>query len=318
MSRQGIFATLRRACATVARQARHVRVAEERIASYAESLPIERIGAPPPDEAVEFLTDEEDLVAFFLTLNAVNFGSGWFPHLIKKPGESGFVTIAGALRDRFLQNGPLRPGELVAMDTAGCGELFAQPLDKGPREELMALFAKALRDLGACVTKNHGGSFRVLVDAAHGHAETLVGVLVAMPFYQDEADYHGIRVPFYKRAQITAADLHTAFKGQGPGAFADMDSLTLFADNLVPHVLRIDQILVFEQGLLKRIDQEDLIPSGSDEEIEIRACAVTAVEAIVKQLSDVNAAGLDNLLWHRGRGRKYKARPRHRTRCTFY
>jgi len=318
MIRQGLFAILRSACATVARQARYVRVAEDRIASYAESLPVERILAPSPDEAVEFLTDEEEKVAFFLTLNAVNFGSGWFPHLRKNPGESGFVTVAGALRSRFQRNGPLWPDELAAMGTADCAELFAQPLDKGPREELMALFGQALRDLGTCVRKDHDGSFGALVDAAHGHAETLVGLLRAMPFYQDEADYHGTCVPFFKRAQITAADLHTAFKGQGPGAFADMDSLTIFADNLVPHVLRIDQILVFDQGLLTRIDSGDLIPSGSDEEIEIRACAVAAVEAIVKQLSVVNAAGVDNLLWHRGRGRKYKARPRHRTRCTFY
>jgi hypothetical protein len=30
------------------------------------------------------------------------------------------------------------------------------------------------------------------------------------------------------------------------------------------------------------------------------------------------AAELDQLLWHRGQGRDYKASPRHRSRCTAY
>ncbi len=38
---------------------------------------------------------------------------------------------------------------------------------------------------------------------------------------------------FYKRAQIVASDLALA----GVARFADLDRLTIFADNLVPHVL---------------------------------------------------------------------------------
>ncbi len=40
-----------------------------------------------------------------------------------------------------------------------------------------------------------------------------------------------------------AADLAAAFRGQGPGRFRDLDRLTLFADNLVPHVLRREGVL---------------------------------------------------------------------------
>ena len=39
---------------------------------------------------------------------------------------------------------------------------------------------------------------------------------------------------FYKRAQIVASDLALA----GVAEFDDLDRLTIFADNLVPHVLR--------------------------------------------------------------------------------
>ncbi len=52
----------------------------------------------------------------------------------------------------------------------------------------------------------------------------------------------------------------------------------MFADNLVPHVLRLDGVLWFDPELVARIEHEELIEHGSPEEVEIRACAVHAVE----------------------------------------
>lgn len=103
-----------------------------------------------------------------------------------------------------------------------------------------------------------------------------------MPLFNDVERYHGLEVPFFKRAQLTAADLHLAFQGQGLGHFTDLDQLTIFADNLVPHVLRIDKVLRYEDDLAARIDREEPIPAGSPEEVEIRACAVHAVELLVE------------------------------------
>jgi hypothetical protein len=82
-----------------------------------------------------------------------------------------------------------------------------------------------------------------------------------MPYFADIADYGGLRVPFCKRAQLAAADLALAFNGQGPGRFSDLDRLTIFADNLVPHVLRTG-ILVYRESLAERIDSGDLITAG--------------------------------------------------------
>ena len=93
----------------------------------------------------------------------------------------------------------------------------------------------------------------------------------------------------------------------------------MFADNLVPHVLRLDGVLVFAPGLVERIERGELIEHGSREEVEIRACAVHAVELMVAARADgATAAALDQLLWHRGQQPSYKARPRHRSRCTAY
>ena len=143
-----------------------------------------------------------------------------------------------------------------------------------------------------------------------------------MPYFNDVGFYDSQKVAFYKRAQLTAADLALAFGGAGWGHFSDLDKLTIFADNLVPHVLRVDGILAYDKGLLDRISAAELIPAGSKEEIEIRACAVHAVELLKKNLRNtghsITSCGLDYLLWNRGQQAHYKAKPRHRTRTVFY
>jgi hypothetical protein len=132
--------------------------------------------------------------------------------------------------------------------------------------------------------------------------------------FADTSAYDGIEIAFLKRAQIAAADLSRA----GVAAFRDLDRLTMFADNLVPHVLRLDGVLSYEDALLERIEHGELIEHGSPEEVEIRACAVHTVALIAAERAGAREADVDSLLWHRGREPRYKSVPRHRSRCTAY
>jgi hypothetical protein len=186
----------------------------------------------------------------------------------------------------------------------------------------MQLFARALNDLGRYLLAHFDGSFVNLVESPRGSAEQLARLLIEMPYFNDVSAYGDLQVPFYKRAQLTAADLSIAFAGQGLGHFHDLHNLTIFADNLVPHVLHVDGILRYDEDLAARIDREELIPSGSTEEVEIRACALHAVELLSAELrkagQDIWPMQLDYLLWNRGQLAQYKARPRHRTRTVYY
>jgi hypothetical protein len=293
---------IRAACARVAARARHVRVVEESVPGYARTLPAD--SPPAPDLAAG--ASDEDRAAFGLQLNAVNFGSGWFPTLRKPPGLSGFRTVEAGLRAR----GPWRAVELAAIEVPEVAATFGQD----PEHELMGLFAVALRELGAVVEAEHGGSFLALSRSGAGSAEALAARLGALPTWHDVSEHDGEPVPFFKRAQLAAADLHL----QGIAPAADVATLTLFADNLVPHVLRLDGVLEFEPDLVARIEREEPIEHGSPEEVEIRACAVHAVELLVAAHEATTATAVDNALWHRGGGPRYKARPRHRARTTAY
>jgi len=314
--------TVRRSCREVAEQAVFVEIDTAAVAGYAASLPPERLRLPEMDPAIHYLGHGPETLAFCLTLDAVNFGSGFFPDVFGDPRRSGFRALATALTEHFSRRGPIPPEKLRDLSVKECRRIL--PLaPPGPAfEELIGLYTRALSDLGAFVYERFGGEFSRVVEEAGRSAERLVEILTAMPLFNDVSPYCGAHIPFFKRAQLCAVDLHIAFGGEGPGRFDDLDILTICADNLVPHVLRLDGILRYRQDLSERIDRGEPLPAGSPEEVEIRACAVHAAEMIVaglrRQGQAVNAMLLDNFLWHRGQEPFYRARPRHRTRCVFY
>jgi hypothetical protein len=305
-----VLAELRAACAHVADHAEHVRIERDRTAAYVATLPIDL-----SDDVVDpevHLTDgtREQLVAFWLTLDAINFGSGWFPTLRKAAGRSGYFTIAGALRERFAAHGAWPADALAELDARD----IAAVLGQDPEHELMGLFARSLNDLGRHVAGEHGGQFAAVVADAGSSAVALVERLRGWDSFADTSRYDGIAIPFLKRAQIAAADLARA----GVAAFRDVDRLTMFADNVVPHVLRLDGLLAFDPDLVARIERGELIEHGSREEVEIRACALHTVALIAGQRRGAREADIDALLWRRGHEPRYKAVPRHRSRCTAY
>jgi hypothetical protein len=316
-----LFDRIRAACAGVADRAEWVAIDGERLDAFARELavgPEETVSADPAGRA---LRGERETIAYVVTLDALNFGSGWFPALRTPEGLSGYYTIATALERRFVEGGAWDASALSALDAGDCARLFGQDGNAGVAD-LMDHFATALNDLGKLLRERYGGSFEALVEAAGGSAASLVRILTRMPFYRDVAWHAGLPVPLYKRAQLTASDLSRAFEGRGPGRFEDLDRLTLFADNLVPHVLRRAGVLRYRPELERRVDAEEALVPGSPEEVEIRAVALHAVERLVAALRasgyEITAAGLDHRLWSRGHEPDMKAHPRHRARSVYY
>jgi hypothetical protein len=318
-----VFSLIRESCAAVAGAAQFVRIQTDRLGDYASSLPLDRLAAPQLDDSAHYLNEPEGTAAFFVTLDTINFGSGYFPHILKRPSLSGYFTVATALAEHYRACGPIGAERLAGITASDCAALLGQDMANVHAAELMGLFAEALNDLGRLLLDKYGGSFTQLVESADGRAANLIRVVSQMPFYKDVQQYKGQRVAFFKRAQLLAADLALALGGEGLGSFTDLDELTLFADNLVPHVLRVDGVLAYDAELLSRIETGELIAKDSVEEIEIRACAVHAVELIAEASARrgrrVTAMQLDYLLWNRGQDPYYKkTRPRHRTRTVFY
>jgi hypothetical protein len=254
---------------------------------------------PQLDPTRHYLEGSPAVVAtYLLTLDTINFGSGWFPTLHKRPNCSGYYTVAWGLADRFRAHGPWSNRQLRAMTAGEIADALGQRHD----HELMALYAQALRQLGAFLGER---SALDLVQEAGGSAERMAELLAGgMTMYADRG--------FYKRAQIVPADLALA----GLATFRDLPRLTIFADNLVPHVLRLDGVLRLDPRLEAHIDAERLLRPGPQER-ELRAGAVHACVHIARRLG-ITEQELDNILWTRGGAPQYKAVPRPRCRVVWY
>ena len=288
---------VRASCATIAARARSVTIDLDALDR------VEPGPAPALDPELHYLEGApEDVARYVLALDSINFGSGWFPELHKRERHgaplSGYFTVAWALADRFRAHGPWSNDDLRAMTTSE----IAAVLGQDPDHELMALYAQALRSLGAWLADR---SALAAIAAAEGSAPRLAEQLArGMALFDDRG--------FYKRAQIVPVDLTLA----GVASFDDLDTLTIFADNLVPHVLRCDGVLRYDERLAAHIDAGRPLRLGPQER-ELRACAVHACALIAERLGGAEHT-LDNWLWNRGQAPAYKARPRHRCRTVYY
>ena len=292
MAGSGLCEAVRRHCAAIAASARWVRI--EIDAAVAVS------GAAGLDPTVHLLDAPADAVAqYVLVMDAINFGSGWFPTL-RTYGESPTDAIARRLTAHARRRGGCwTAAELRALDAQAVAGAFEQD----PSHELMRLYAQALNQLGAWLGER---SALDVIAAAGGSADRFAAALAeGMPFFDDRG--------FYKRAQITANDLALA----GLASFADIDRLTVFADNVLPHVLRTDGVLTYAPELAATVDAGRLLPAGGEWEREIRACAVHACELLARR-AGVPPRTLDNWLWNRGNQPPYSERPAHLTRTVFY
>ena len=146
-------------------------------------------------------------------------------------GCSGYFTVAWALADRFRAHGPWSHAELRALRADELADV-ARPAPRPRADGALRAGAARARPLPRRPRRARRSCAR---RAARRSAwPTLLAA--GMALFDDRG--------FYKRAQIAAADLALA----GVARFADLDRLTIFADNLVPHVLRCDGRARYDAG----------------------------------------------------------------------
>ena len=96
----------------------------------------------------------------------------------------------------------------------------------------------------------------------------------------------------------------------------------IFHIHRVPQILRVYGILVYAPELAAAIDGRQEVPSGSPEEVELRACTVVAVELLREEMmrrgKNLLSIELDWLLWQKGEAVKDQILPHHRTLTIYY
>ncbi len=273
-----------------------------------------------------FFDGTEEAVKWIFTLDVLNHcfwpdpGEPVWTVFYKGIPYSGYWGLAASLKRAFEANYPITdPTYLSHIDEIDLSRIFSG-------QGCIPLFEERLRNLreaGTVLLNNFGGSVLSLLQTANGSAARLAAELaVSFPSFRDEAAYKGQTVYFWKRAQIFAWDLFSAFGGKNWGTLSDIGGLTAFADYKLPQVLRELGIISYTPELAAKVDNLVYLRAGSEEEVEIRAITIRSVEEIRKAFlragRGILSAEVDNWLWRLGQFDSFRNRPYHRCRTIFY
>lgn len=182
---------------------------------------------------------------------------------------------------------------------------------------------KLIRKVGRIITKKYNGNFSNLVRKANGDATKLSDLVIKeLKVFDDVSKYKSKRIYFYKRAQLLVSDIYQFFGGKDHGALKNTEELTACADYKLPQVLRKLGILYYSPELAKKIDNKTQIHSDTNEEVEIRACTIWAIELIKnelkKRIPDIDAIHVNDHIWLAGQVKSSNDKPYHLTRTIAY
>jgi hypothetical protein len=311
--------------------ARDVAIDQQAVERLASRLADRGVEAPEWRVWPHWWEDSDRAADYVLVLDALNFCFWNIPDTgrprwrVTYAGQQhdGYWALAVALRRAVEAGVPLADAEYLAtLSEDDIATILAGDPGSG---EIPLLHARLehLREVGRTLLARWDGQFMEAISEANGSAAKLVReVLAGLPSFRDTAPWNGHEVRFHKRAQILIADLFGAFNGEGPGRFHDLHTLTAFADYKVPQVLRRHGILNYAPDLAGRIAAHRLIPPDSDEELEIRASTIWAVELLRQSLTqrgvEMPAYAIDWALWQSGQSLPTTSEPYHRTLTVFY
>ena len=273
--------------------------------------------------------------AWIVLTHAVDFGSGWRRALHQHHGKGAWLTIKPGIEALFRlaqaqQATHLPAAWLQGLTHAQVATAFGLPPQEGGNDELNLLveyLVVALHDLGRGAEPY--GSLQALVKGTLKQvamsatpAGDFVWMLVDVfptTFNDRYMLFKTQEVCFYKKAQLVTGELYHRFRNQDERfAFADGSQLTAYIDNVIVASLRYKKVVVPNDALTEAIETGQEIPSGSVEEVSLRAAAMCGVEAVV-QGTPLPSCELGNYMWA-GLGKEPNVRKfaRHATKTIFY
>lgn len=314
------------ACQFVAEQASFVKIDSQRLQQLAREWVEVPWEVPGWDEEIHWRGEPLATVHYILLLDALNFcfwsDPGQPRWTVEYKGRSwnGYKALSVALGRALEEGFPLTdPATLAHLEAWQLAHILR---GQGQIPMLPERLAHA-REVGRVLLAQFEGDFRQAIHQAKGSGLQLAATIAReFPCFHDVSTYRGRQIPLWKRAQIAVVDLAGSLHFEGLGSFADLERLTAFADYKIPQVLRALGVLHYAPELAARVDRQELLAAGSEEEIEIRATMVWAVEWIRQAMSEsgrsLKAYELDWFLWNVGQQPVADERPYHRTRTVFY
>jgi hypothetical protein len=302
-----------------------VKIDKQRVVEFADKLDYETIDhwlSKAPFDFNILDTDREKLHFLFI-LNSISFSywgeSKW---TIEYKGEKydGAMGMIAALGRAMDENIPI-------LDFSYLADISKENLENILRANTqIPLFEKRLEFLkenGRIIVEKFQGELENLINKAESDAIRLLDIIInEFPSFRDSVIYKEKEIFFFKRAQLFVSDIYEMFNGMGFGELQGIEELTACADYKLPQILSKLGILIYDQGLAKRIDNKEEILHNSEEEIEIRANTIWAVEyikeTVQKRIPNIRSTEINDHLWLLSQNKMFNDKPYHRTRTNAY
>ena len=303
---------VRKTTLEVMARAKSVRVDREKIAEMAKKWVKQNVKVPPRvKEDILDTKNEQRIIDYLIILDTINFcfwpsfarasegriqKEKW--HIYDKGKKyDGYYALSLRLKNFFEEN-PEKANLNYFLQISY--ENFVNIIDGKGGLQFTKERWQGTRAVSSAVLNKYGGALK-FVKSTNGRFSNLIPKVAKLPTFNDVREYHGKRVYLWKRAQILGADICFAFKGKGIGHFKDKEYLTAMADYKLPQILRHWDILSYSRELDNKIKNHILIPTGSQEEVEIRAATIWAVEYLKKEMAKLGkefySYEIDWILW---------------------
>jgi len=285
---------------------------------------------PPPEQNIS-KNNPDEFIRTTMLINTLNFAFTDFESSTKyeiiregkvlSDSEAMFVQIQEAISSGLqLYNGNV----LSDLDDKQLKNIFKGNIEMPMMSERLDI----LLNVGAKLSDDYEGDWMNFINAGpkklYDNGEGLIERLTSeFPRFDDTSQYaEKYNVHFYKLAQLAFWGIHAELAGTGDFYIEDMQSMSAFADYIVPVALEVMKIVEYSEELRNKITNGEIIARDSLEEIEIRSTSLYLTAKLTEEINKRRPAEksiiipqLDYRLW-----KQYHAthRPHHLTITTMY
>ena len=307
--------------------AQHLSVSEQNIELVADWLAYEEFGFPKNNKTNK---DPDNFIRTTMLINTLNFAFTDFSTSIKyeierdgqklSDSEAMFAQVHEAIDSGIdLLNGDV----MAKLTIEDLKRIFKGNIEMPMLKERVEI----LNEVGAKRADSYEGDWLKFVNNGpqklYSDGEGLIERLVSeFPRFNDSSIYSDKEVNFYKLAQLAFWGIHGELAHTGYFIIEDIESMTAFADYIVPVALIVKKITQYSEALEEKIMSGKLIERDSTEEIEIRAASIYATAKLTESVNrrregveSIIIPQLDYRLW-----KHYHAthHPHHLTYTTMY
>lgn len=167
------------------------------------------------------------------------------------------------------------------------------------------------------VKERMNGNFYKCVHSIHSDIELFELIINYFPSFNDERNYDGKTIYFYKLAQLLTSDiLH--LREQMESIEVDYTHLIGCADYKIPQTMRALDIIEYNDELSNIIDNKVEIECSSKYEVEIRASMIVVIDYIKNKVENTNAIDINDYFFTASKKVKSIAKPYHLCRNQNY